>query len=404
MLILKLHWELSVALILELHQRIVTTSWILSWTNKNIIATFSYNSKKMSTSSSTTALGRDPVPTDDPTLKAWMCMFIIIQKDGTAFEVTFITEEDIMQICMTLGHIHPLGVLWYLAMELVALFHMAEEMQQASHGAIKAMELCNKPIAIKVVAPTEPHIRAYITIGGSYPSKPWSLYSEEEADTNSPTGNPHWGGGTLQCLQAELGDLTDQELWQLMEDLHQEIALHKQHAPPSNPQPTPWGKPSGSSNFNEDDQEVTFPRGGGWVPPGQQSPTPGLVQPDGGWAPLGPPPQPLRPASADPNLAKVPRENSRLWGGMPPQRPTIPRGAQAYKRLNKVSAWQPQDHILPANGHSQKSWEWNRRCKREGESMVICCHWCVRWLKRAGWPNCQVDGCSKQSRIGHSPC
>ena len=33
--------------------------------------------------------------------------------------------------------------------------------------------------------------------------------------------------------------------------------------PPSNPQPTPWGKSSGSSNFDEDDQEVTFPRGGG---------------------------------------------------------------------------------------------------------------------------------------------
>ena len=52
---------------------------------------------------------------------------------------------------------------------IVVLFHMAEEMQWASHGAIKAMELCNEPIAIKIVAPTEPHIRAYITIGGGYP-------------------------------------------------------------------------------------------------------------------------------------------------------------------------------------------------------------------------------------------
>ena len=65
----------------------------------------------MSTSSSATALGRDPVPTNDPTLKARMCVFIIMQKDGTPFDVTSITEEDIMQICMTLGHIHPLGVL-----------------------------------------------------------------------------------------------------------------------------------------------------------------------------------------------------------------------------------------------------------------------------------------------------
>ena len=65
----------------------------------------------MSTSSSATAPGRDPVPTNDPTLKARMCVFIIMHKDGTPFAVTSVTEEDIMQICMTLGHIHPLGVL-----------------------------------------------------------------------------------------------------------------------------------------------------------------------------------------------------------------------------------------------------------------------------------------------------
>ena len=65
----------------------------------------------MSTSSSPTASGRDPVPTDDPTLKARMCVFIITCKDGTPFDVTSITEEDIVQICMMLGHIHPLGVL-----------------------------------------------------------------------------------------------------------------------------------------------------------------------------------------------------------------------------------------------------------------------------------------------------
>ena len=126
----------------------------------------------MSTSSTATALGRDPVPTNDPTLKAQMCMFIMTHKDGTLFEVTSITEEDIAQLCMMLGHIHPLGVLQYSTTESVALFCMAEEMQQASCGAIKAMELCNKPIAIKIVASTEPHIRACITVGGGYPSKP----------------------------------------------------------------------------------------------------------------------------------------------------------------------------------------------------------------------------------------
>ena len=49
---------------------------------------------------------------------------------------------------------------------------MAEEMQWASHGAIKAMELCNESIAVRTVAPLEPHIRVYITVGGGDPSKP----------------------------------------------------------------------------------------------------------------------------------------------------------------------------------------------------------------------------------------
>ena len=84
-----------------------------------------------------------------------------------------------------------------------------------------------------------------------------------------------------------------------MEDLHKEIGLCEQHAPASNPQPTPWGETSGGSNFDEDDPEVTFPRGGGWVPLRQPSPTPAPARPDGGWVPAETPLQPLRPAPAN---------------------------------------------------------------------------------------------------------
>ena len=68
-------------------------------------------------------------------------MFIVTRKDGTPFDVTSVTEEDIMEICITLGQTHPLVVLWHLATESVALFCMTEEMQQASCSAIKEMEL-----------------------------------------------------------------------------------------------------------------------------------------------------------------------------------------------------------------------------------------------------------------------
>ena len=98
-----------------------------------------------------------------------MCIFLVTHKDGTLFEDSSITEEDTVQLCMTLGHTHPLGVLHYPATDLVVLFCMAEEMLRASHGAIKATELHNKPIAIKILAPTEPHVKAYISVGGGYP-------------------------------------------------------------------------------------------------------------------------------------------------------------------------------------------------------------------------------------------
>ena len=67
---------------------------------------------------------------------------------------------------------------------------------------------------------------------------------------------------------------------------------------PSNPQPTPWGKPSGSGNFEGVTRRSPSKRGR-VVPLRQLSPTPVPVQPDGGWVPPGPPPQPLRPAPAN---------------------------------------------------------------------------------------------------------
>ena len=73
----------------------------------------------------------------------------------------------------------------------------------------KGNRLWDEPIAIQVMAPLEHHVEVYIAIVGGGHSKPWSLPSEGEGNPNSPTGNPHLGGNTLHCLQAELGDLAD---------------------------------------------------------------------------------------------------------------------------------------------------------------------------------------------------
>ena len=132
----------------------------------------------MPTSSSATASGRDQVPSDNPHLKTRRCVFIVTKKDGTLLNVTSVSEEDMVEICMALGHTHPLGVLQYSAMELVALFHTTEEMQCTSCGAIKATELWDKPIAIQTMAPLEHQIWVYIATVGGDPSKPTCPPSE----------------------------------------------------------------------------------------------------------------------------------------------------------------------------------------------------------------------------------
>ena len=51
----------------------------------------------------------------------------------------------------------------------------------------------------------------------------------------------------------------------------------------------------GNGDPDVDDQEITFPRGGGWEPRGQPLPPPAPTQPGGGWEPRGQPPHPQHP-------------------------------------------------------------------------------------------------------------
>ena len=74
---------------------------------------------------------------------------------------------------------------------------------------------------------------------------------------------------TPHRIHAQLGDLNDQELQQLVRDLSQEIAQHESTVPPSYPPPREWACPLSSAVPKVDDQEVTFP-GGGRVPTGPQ--------------------------------------------------------------------------------------------------------------------------------------
>ena len=94
------------------------------------------------------------------------------------------------------------------------------------------MVLCEEAIAIRVSAPSKTHMRAYMTAVGGKPSRTQPPPLEGEGEPHVPTGDPHPGGETPHYLQADIGNLADHELHQLMEDLCWEVMLHELNAPP----------------------------------------------------------------------------------------------------------------------------------------------------------------------------
>ena len=161
-------------------------------------------------------------------------------------DASSISEEDIMEICVKKGHTCPLGVLHYLAMESIILFSTTEELKQVSHGLVDVMELQNDAIMVRILAPLEAHISTFTMVWHSKPTA-------GDIELHTPPQQTPPSGGTLHHLQAELGDLNDHELHQLMEDLTQEIVQHELTVPPATP-PNEWVCPSGSRDLEEDDQ------------------------------------------------------------------------------------------------------------------------------------------------------
>ena len=144
-------------------------------------------------------------------------------------------------------------------------------------------------------SPSAACVRAYMAVVGGEPSIPQPLPSEGKEDVHSPTSYPQPSRETQQHLTTDLGDLVDDKLHQLMEDLCQEVILCELNVPPKSPPPVPWRDPASNGGLDEDDQEVTFQEREG-VPPCQPFWPPAPPQSDGGWASQGPPPQPLTPA------------------------------------------------------------------------------------------------------------
>ena len=143
-------------------------------------------------------------------------------------DASSISEEDIVEICVQKGHTHPLGVLHYLAMESVILFSTMHNLDHVSHGLVDVTELQDEAITVQTMAPLQAHV---VTFTSVWHSKPTSGIGE----LHTPPQQTPPSEGTLHCLYAQLGDLNDNKLLQLIKDLLQEIVQCKLTVPPSNP-------------------------------------------------------------------------------------------------------------------------------------------------------------------------
>ena len=133
-----------------------------------------------------------------------------------------------MEICIRRAHAHPLGVLWYSMVELVILFGNLEDVNHVHRTLPDVMELCNEAITVQTMALTEAHVAAFTAMWCSNPTA-------GDGEPHTPPYQTPESEETLHRLHAQLGDLNDSELQQLIKDLSQEIVQCKLTVPPSNP-------------------------------------------------------------------------------------------------------------------------------------------------------------------------
>ena len=158
----------------------------------------------MSVTSSATASRDWEVPSPD---SFWnrLLLISVTRGDGTPMDVSSITEEAIMEICVRRAHTHPLGVLWYSMAESVILFGNLEDVNYAHHTLPDMMELHDKAVMVRTMAPTEAHVAAFTAI--------WCLNpTAGEGEPHTPPYQTPPSEETLCHLHAQLGDLNDSEL------------------------------------------------------------------------------------------------------------------------------------------------------------------------------------------------
>ena len=114
-----------------------------------------------------------------------MCILVLTRGNGTLFDATSIQEEDIVEICIWLGHTHPKDVLQYSAVKSVMLFHSADEMLVTACGVIKATTLHKEAIKGRTSPPSATHVRPYMVVMDGEPSGTQHLTPDREQEPST---------------------------------------------------------------------------------------------------------------------------------------------------------------------------------------------------------------------------
>ena len=110
------------------------------------------------TSTTTSLVVCDHTLGKEPDLANHMCVLIVARGDGTLFDADSLLEEGIGELCIGMGQVHPDGVLWLMAVELVVAFQSSREMLAAVCLITMATVWHDDPVRLCTWPPTTAQI------------------------------------------------------------------------------------------------------------------------------------------------------------------------------------------------------------------------------------------------------
>ena len=125
-------------------------------------------------STATTSVACNNIPDNETELLKWMCVLVLARSNDTPYNTASIQEEDIVELCVEVGQMHPKGVLQFSVTELVILFHCSNKCS-LWHVEPKPWLCMKNQLRLHTSPPSTAHLRAFIAVRDGWPSGAQSL-------------------------------------------------------------------------------------------------------------------------------------------------------------------------------------------------------------------------------------